>query len=216
MSTNEPATIRKGIIDNSANLKLLETERTKHRTRKLVPTLFILSVLGLAVLQLRHQGRTWWCACHQYFLWAGDIWSSHNSQHLFDPYTFTHILHGFAFCWLLSLVVPRLSASWRLALATLLEAAWEIFENTEFVIQRYREETLALGYNGDSVFNSFGDILTCIAGFMIAQRLGFKRSVVVFVATELVLLVWIRDSLLLEILMLIYPIDSLKAWQMAR
>lgn len=195
---------------------MLETERTKPRTRKLVPTLFILSVLGLAVLQLRHQGRTWWCACHQYFLWAGDIWSSHNSQHLFDPYTFTHILHGFAFCWLLSLVVPRLSASWRLALATLLEAAWEIFENTEFVIQRYREETLALGYNGDSVFNSFGDILTCIAGFMIAQRLGFKRSVVVFVATELVLLVWIRDSLLLEILMLIYPIDSLKAWQMAR
>jgi hypothetical protein len=173
-------------------------------------------VLGLALFQLRHQGRTWWCACHQYFPWAGDIWSSHNSQHLFDPYSFTHILHGFAFCWLLSLVLPRLSASWRLALATFLEAAWEIFENTEFVIQRYREETLALGYNGDSVFNSFGDILTCIAGFMIAQRLGFKRSAVVFVATELVLLVWIRDSLLLEILMLIYPLDSLKAWQMAR
>jgi hypothetical protein len=104
----------------------------------------------------------------------------------------------------------------RLALATFLEAAWEIFENTEFVIQRYREETLALGYNGDSVFNSLGDILICIAGFMIAQRLGFRRSVIVFVATELVLLVWIRDSLLLEILMLIYPIDSLKAWQMGR
>ena len=193
-----------------------ETGRTRPRAHKLVPTLFILSVLGLALFQLRHQGRTWWCACHQFFPWAGDIWSSHNSQHLFDPYSFTHILHGFAFCWLLSLVVPRLSAWWRLALATFLEAAWEIFENTEFVIQRYREETLALGYNGDSVFNSFGDILICIAGFMIAQRLGFRRSVIVFVATELVLLVWIRDSLLLEILMLIYPIDSLKAWQMGR
>jgi hypothetical protein len=95
-----------------------------------------------------------------------------------------------------------------------MEAAWEVFENTEFVIQRYREGTLALGYNGDSVFNSFGDILTFIAGFLIAQKLGFKRSVLVFVAAELVLLVWIRDSLLLEILMLIYPIDSLKGWQL--
>jgi len=98
----------------------------------------------------------------------------------------------------------------------LLEAGWEVFENTEFVIQRYREETLALGYNGDSVFNSFGDILLCIAGFAIAQKLGFKRSLLVFLATEIVLLVWIRDSLLLEILMLIYPIDSLKAWQMGQ
>ena len=111
---------------------------------------------------------------------------------------------------------PRLSVTWRLALATLLEAAWEVFENTEYVIQRYREETAALGYNGDSVFNSFGDILTCIAGLMIAQRLGFKRSVLVFVATELVLLLWIRDSLLLEILMLVYPIEALKAWQIGQ
>ena len=104
--------------------------------------------------------------------------------------------------------------SWRLALATFLEAAWEVFENTEFVINRYREETAALGYTGDSIFNSFGDILMCIVGFLIAQRLGFKRSVVVFVAAELVLLLWIRDSLLLEILMLVYPIDWIKAWQM--
>lgn len=181
---------------------------------RLRPWLAIVAVLTLAILQLRHQGRTWWCSCHQYFLWAGDIWSSHNSQHLFDPYTFTHVLHGFAICWLLTLCLPRVAPAWRLWLATLLEAAWEVFENTEFVIQRYREETAALGYNGDSVFNSFGDILTCLLGFMIAQRLGFKRSILVFLVTEVVLLLWIRDSLLLEILMLIYPIDSLKAWQM--
>ena len=193
-----------------------EGNDSRARFRQFFPAVFILGVLALAIFQLRNQGRTWWCACHQYFPWAGDIWSSHNSQHLFDPYSFTHILHGFAFCWLLSLVIPRVSASWRLAIATLLEAAWEVFENTEFVIQRYREETLALGYNGDSVFNSFGDILLCIGGFMVAQKLGFKRSILVFVATEVVLLIWIRDSFLLEILMLIYPIDSLKAWQMAR
>ncbi|HET6671223.1 MAG TPA: DUF2585 family protein [Pyrinomonadaceae bacterium] len=193
---------------------MAETQSTKPRIDTLGPPLFILAVLALSLFQLRNQGRTWWCSCNQFFPWAGDIWSAHNSQHLFDPYSFTHILHGFAFCWLLALCIPRISATWRLALATLLEAAWEVFENTEFVIQRYREETAALGYNGDSVFNSFGDILLCILGFMIAQRLGFKRSLLVFVATELVLLLWIRDSLLLEILMLVYPIEGLKAWQM--
>ncbi|MFZ0062705.1 MAG: DUF2585 family protein [Pyrinomonadaceae bacterium] len=191
-----------------------EGKDSKAKLRHFLPAVLILAVLALALFQLRSQGRTWWCACQQYFPWAGDIWSAHNSQHLFDPYSFTHILHGFAFCWLLALCIPRLSVTWRLALTTLLEAAWEVFENTEFVIQRYREETAALGYNGDSVFNSFGDILLCIAGFMIAQRLGFKRSVLVFVATELVLLLWIRDSLLLEILMLVYPIEALKGWQM--
>ncbi len=191
-----------------------EGKASEARLRHFLPAVLVLAVLALALIQLRNQGRTWWCSCHQFFPWAGDIWSSHNSQHLFDPYAFTHVLHGFAFCWLLTLAVPRISTTWRLAVATLLEAAWEVFENTEFVIQRYREETAALGYNGDSVFNSFGDILTCIAGFMIAQRLGFKRSVIVFIATELVLILWIRDSLLLEILMLIYPIESLKAWQM--
>ena len=193
-----------------------ETADIKSQPSKFLPLLLIISVLALALVQLRHQGRSWWCACHQYFLWAGDIWSSHNSQHLFDPYSFTHVLHGFAFCWLLSRILPRMSLSWRLALTTLLEAAWEVFENTEFVIQRYREETAALGYNGDSAFNSLGDILTCMIGFMIAQRLGFKRSAIAFVATEIVLLLWIRDSLLLEILMLVFPIDSLKAWQVGQ
>ena len=193
-----------------------EGEETRTKVWLLLPGVLVVATLGLALMQLRNQGRTWWCSCHQFFPWAGDIWSPHNSQHLFDPYSFTHVLHGFAFCWLLTLALPRISVTWRLALATILEAAWEVFENTEFVIQRYREETAALGYNGDSIFNSFGDILTCIAGFMIAQRLGFKRSIVVFVATELVLLLWIRDSLLLEILMLVYPIESLKAWQMGQ
>ncbi len=199
----------------AALLKLAEPQTTKSRFTTVAPAVFVIAALALALFQLRNQGRLWWCSCHQYFPWAGDIWSAHNSQHLFDPYSFTHILHGFAFCWLLALLVPRMSVMWRLSLATLLEAAWEVFENTEFVIQRYREETAALGYNGDSVFNSFGDILTCVVGFMIAQWLGFKRSVLVFVATELVLVLWIRDSLLLEILMLVYPIEWLKAWQMA-
>ncbi|MBA3256174.1 MAG: DUF2585 family protein [Pyrinomonadaceae bacterium] len=167
-----------------------------------------------ATFQMRNQGRSWWCSCGQPFFWAGDIWSSHNSQHLLDPYAFTHVLHDFVFFWLLSWLLSRLPRLRQLWLAILVEALWEVFENTEFTIQRYREATAALGYYGDSVANSLGDVVTCGIGFLIAQRIGFRRSVVAFAVTELVLLIWIRDSLLLEILMLIYPIDSLKAWQM--
>lgn len=182
--------------------------------RKLWPLLALVAVFMAAAFQLRNQGRSWWCSCGQPFLWAGDIWSSHNSQHLLDPYAFTHVLHGFAFFWLLSLLLPRMPQLWQLSIALLLEALWEVFENTEFTIQRYREATAALGYFGDSVANSLGDVATCGIGFFIAQRLGLRRSLVAFAVTELVLLFWIRDSLLLEVLMLIYPIDAIKAWQM--
>jgi hypothetical protein len=183
-------------------------------SRKLWPLLALVAVLVAATLQLRNQGRSWWRSCGQPFLWAGEIWSSHNSQHLLDPYAFTHVLHGFLFFWLVSWLLPRMPPLWQLSLTTLLEALWEVFENTEFTIQRYRETTAALGYYGDSVANSLGDVALCGIGFLIAQRLGLLRSFIAFAATELVLLFWIRDSLLLQILMLIYPIDSLKAWQM--
>jgi hypothetical protein len=147
-------------------------------------------------------------------VWAGNVWSSDNSQHLLDPYSFTHMLHGFAFCGLLAWVMPKLSWDWRLWLAILIEAAWEVLENSDFVINRYREATAALGYQGDTVINSLGDIVVCGLGFLLARQLGLRRSIVVFVLTEVVLLIWIRDSLLLNILMLIYPVDEVKAWQM--
>ncbi len=93
---------------------------------------------------------------------------------------------------------------------------WEVFENTNFIIDRYRTTTAALGYNGDTVVNSFGDILCCLVGFLIAQRLGLRRSLIAFVVLELILILWIRDSLLLEIVMLVVPLDAISAWQMCR
>ena len=147
-------------------------------------------------------------------MWSGRVCSSDNSQHLLDPYSFTHLLHGVLFFWLIYWLAPRWQMTSQLVLATAAEAAWELFENTNFIIDRYRETTAALGYNGDTVANAFGDILCCIAGFLIAQRLGFRRSLVVFAVFELILIVWIHDSLLLEILMLIAPIDVIKAWQL--
>ena len=156
------------------------------------------------------------CSCGTLQVWAGEVCSSDNSQHLLDPYSFTHVLHGFLFFWLIAWLAPRLNSNWQLTLAIAVEALWEVFENTDFIINRYRSETAALGYNGDTVVNSFGDILCCLVGFVIARRLGLRRSLIVFAALELVLILWIRDSLLLEVLMLVVPMDSIKAFQMCR
>jgi hypothetical protein len=184
--------------------------------KQLWPWLAMVIVLLLTVFLLRSQGRLWICACGRVYLWAGDVWSSDNSQHLLDPYSFTHVLHGFVFFWLLALIVPRLSLAWRLWLAIAIESVWEIVENSEFIIQRYRETTASLGYEGDTIVNSLGDILMCGLGFWLALQLGFRRSLALFVVTEIVLLFWIRDSLVLNVIMLIYPIEAVRVWQIGQ
>jgi hypothetical protein len=116
---------------------------------------------------------------------------------------------------LLALIAPRLSTVWQLWLAVSIEAAWEVIENSEFVIRRYREQTAALGYHGDTIVNSLGDILVCGLGFMMARRLGFRRTLALFVLTEVALALWIRDNLTLNVVMLIHPIEAIKEWQAA-
>jgi hypothetical protein len=172
------------------------------------------AIFAATALLLRAEGRLWICACGKLLAWSGKVCSADNSQQFLDPYSFTHVLHGVLFFWLIYWLAPRWRATTQLLVATAAEAAWEVFENTNFIIERYRSTTAALGYNGDTVVNSFGDILCCIAGFLIAQRLGLRRSVVLFLTFELILIVWIHDSLLLEILMLIVPVDAIKAWQL--
>jgi hypothetical protein len=188
-------------------------ERPQVSPWKLWPWAAAAAVLAATALQLRAQGRAWFCACGRLLVWTGEAWGSDTSQHLFDPYSFTHVLHGVAFCGLLSLIAPRLAPAWRLCLAVAAEAAWEVVENTAFVVNRYREATAALGYEGDTVVNSLGDIAACAAGFVVARRLGLWRSVALFLLVEAALLIFIRDSLLLNVLMLLYPLDSVRAWQ---
>jgi len=171
-------------------------------------------VLIATAAVLRLEGRLWTCSCGKVFLWVSEACSSNTSQHFFDPYSFTHVLHGFLFLWLIARLAPRLNSSWQLTLAIAIEAGWEILENTNFVIERYRTATAAVGYTGDTVVNSLGDVFCCTVGFMIARRLGLRRSLIAFVLMELVLILWIRDSLLLEMLMLVIPIDPIRAWQM--
>ena len=173
-------------------------------------------VVLMMIVLLRAQGRLFLCACGYFDIWISETCSSNNSQQLFDPYSFTHVLHGFLFFWLIALLFRRLTASWQFWLALLLESAWEVFENTSFVINKYRTETAALGYQGDTVVNSLGDLACALVGFLVARRLGLRRSLIVFLLLELVLMLWIHDSLLLQILMLIRPVEAIKSWQMCR
>jgi hypothetical protein len=194
-----------------------DDEPTRMKTHgKLYPWLCAGIIVAVAALELHRQGRLWTCACGRVLAWTGDAWSAETSQHLFDPYSFTHLLHGFAFCGLLTLILPKLAARWRFCLAILFESVWEIVENTNYVINRYRETTAALGYTGDTVLNSVGDIVACGVGFWAARRLGWRRTLVAFALVELLLLATIRDSLLLNILMLLHPSDAIRAWQAGR
>jgi Protein of unknown function (DUF2585) len=183
---------------------------------KFGPWLAIIAVLLITTFLLHGEGRLWICSCGSLRIWAGKVCSSDNSQQFLDPYSFTHVLHGFLYFWLIALMPARLKPAWQLWLAVTIASFWEVFENTDFVIQRYRADTASLGYQGDTIVNSLGDILCAVVGFVIARRLGLRRSLLLFAAIEIVLIIWIRDSLLLEILMLIHPTAAIKAWQMCR
>ena len=180
-------------------------------------TLVSLGVLALMIITLRLMGRPWICECGSVKLWHGAVVSSENSQHIADWYTFSHITHGFLFYWIawcLSRVIGPLGpVPVRMVLSVVVEAGWEILENTDFIIDRYREATIALDYYGDSILNSSFDVVFMTMGFLIAARIPWLATLLIALSFEIFTAVMIRDNLSLNILMLLWPVEAVKTWQ---
>lgn len=174
----------------------------------------VLMALALALIE-RSMGRSWLGPDHRLGLWEGSIWSSECSQRLADPYSFSHVGHGMVFFGLLWLVARRWPVRARFLAAVLFEASWEVLENSPIIIHRYREATIALGYDGDSIVNSLSDLVMMSLGFALAWRWRPWVTLAVFVGMEVGCLWWIRDNLTLNVIMLLCPLDAIKAWQLA-
>jgi len=182
--------------------------------RSLRRPLAALAILAFTTATLLAMGRRPWCRCGSPRLWVSDAWGPENSQHLLDPYSFTHVTHGVLLYVAIRLVAPAAPLATRALVALAAESGWEIVENSDPVIERYRATTVALGYHGDSVANSIGDILCCMLGFLLAARLPVRVTAAMVVAQEALLLFWIRDSLLVNVVMLVHPIDAVRRWQL--
>ena len=183
------------------------------RSPRTIAVVALALVAAVAAIELS-MGRVAMCRCGDIKLWHGIVQSSENSQHITDWYTFSHVIHGIGFYGLLWLVARRASIGTRFLIAVVLEGAWEVFENTPFVIDRYRTATIALDYYGDSVVNSLSDIVAMIFGYWLARVLPTRIVVLLVVVIEVALAIGIRDNLTLNILMLIHPFEAIKRWQL--
>ncbi len=185
-------------------------------TRRISPTLVVVGLILLSAAWLLWIGREPICKCGYVKLWHGQVVSSENSQHIADWYTPSHIIHGFLFFGFLWLVARRLSFGWRLAIATAVECLWEIVENSDAVIERYRSVTISLDYYGDSVLNVVADVVAMIVGFWLASKLPVWLTVALALGFEALTLWLIRDGLALNVIMLLYPLDWIAEWQAGR
>ena len=185
-------------------------------TKRITPLIVVAGLILLTAAYLLWIGREPICKCGYIKLWHGQVVSSENSQHISDWYTPSHIVHGFIFFGLLWLFARKLTLGWRLVIATVIECAWEILENSEAVIERYRTVTISLDYFGDSVLNTVADVLAMVVGVALASRLPIWATVAIALVFEATTILLIRDGLVLNVLMLLYPLDSVATWQSGR
>jgi hypothetical protein len=189
---------------------------TATRIERIPSWTFVVIVAALLLLQviiLLAMGREPICTCGTVKLWHGAVFSSENSQHILDWYSFTHLEHGFGLYFFAWLLLPRASLWARLALAVLVESTWEVLENSNFIIDRYRAATISLDYYGDSIPNSVADTVVMIIGFALAARLPVWSIIALTLAMEIALGILIRDNLTLNVIMLLHPFEAIRDWQ---
>jgi hypothetical protein len=181
--------------------------RQANSTPYVITALLVLATASILLMM----GRVPWCSCG-IDMW-GTVGTSEGSQQPFDWYTPSHLLHGSIFYAVLWLVARQVDVGWRLVIAMVIEAAWEIAENTNAVIERYREVTISLDYFGDSVLNSVFDMLAMVLGWWLSMRLPVWASVVIVIGFEVLTMAIIRDGLALNIIMLLSPLEAIRVWQ---
>ncbi len=188
----------------------------KYFTRSVLIHILVAIILigGLALIEFLN-GRLPICKCGYVLAWYNNTNGPGNSQHLTDWYTFSHLIHGFLFYGFLWLVARKLPVRTRLILAIIIECGWELLENSPLIIDRYRTATFALDYYADSIINSVSDVIAMVVGFLLAKKFPIYLSIFIIVALELFAGYMVRDNLTLNVIMLIYPIESIKVWQAA-
>ncbi len=178
-----------------------------------IAVVVVMAIVAVQALVLHVMGRVWTCTCGTIRLWVGDIWSPELSQQIFDWYTASHIVHGILFYGLLRLLLPKAPVAARLAIAVGIEAAWEIAENSPWVIEAYRKQALAAGYTGDSILNSVMDNVSMMTGFALAWLLPWRATVALALALEIGAASMVRDNLTLNVLNFIHRFPVIEAWQ---
>jgi hypothetical protein len=192
------------------------TGRASSLLDRIPPHVFYLAVPAIIALQaliLYAMGRVPICTCGTIKLWHGVVHSAENSQQILDWYSLTHVIHGFLFYFLLWLVLPRAPVALRLLLAVALEGGWELLENSDFIINRYRAGTISFDYFGDSIINSVSDTVMMMVGFALAYLLPAWSVVALAVVTEITLAYLIHDNFTLNVIMVLHPVEAIKAWQ---
>ncbi|MEJ5901287.1 DUF2585 domain-containing protein [Ochrobactrum teleogrylli] len=174
--------------------------------------LIVIAIVTVQAIWLHLDGRIAMCECGTIKLWSGSL-KSENSQHIADWYTLSHIIHGFLFYWLFTVIAPKAPLGLRLAAAVGIEAVWELVENSNFIIERYRANTSSVDYFGDSIVNSVSDTLAAALGFLIAAKLPTKITVAIALFFEILALIVIRDNLTLNVIMLLHPFEFIRQWQ---